>query len=303
MRKHTLIRLQLGLLFALLFIPSGALLAEMEFLGRLSGIIGAERESNKQGSTAGGGHFHASPEAMVVLPIPFTPVGIQANGSFVGGDGDRRWGFSAGPIVGWDGPVGGKAGLFFVYQNRHYFGSCASTNNSLDFHQSWIRAATAFYLPNVNVDAWISQTLSPRTKEMSCEEDHIKAFQGVNQARVMVNYFPPVVIPFLASRPGNLEVSLGVDTQNLWGAGLDRLGPSIGPAFGIAFMPLQNLEVMLFRAFYDVNQGKYKVNSGLHYYLNFWGKNPTPTLLELRRKYLEPTLEPGNVNTTWGRKF
>ena len=298
-----LIRLQLAFLFALLLIPSGAPLAEMEFLGRLSGIIGAERETNKQNSTGGNGGFHGGPEAMLVLPIPFTPVGFQVNGSFVGGDGDRRFGISGGPIVGWNGPVGGKAGLFFVYQNRKYFGSCSSENDSISFHQSWIRAATSFYLPNTNVDFWVSQTVSPKTKEMSCEEDHIKVFQGVNQARLMVNFFPAIVVPFLAPRPGNLEVSLGVDTQNLWGAGYDRFGPSVGPAAGLAFMPLQNLEVMLVRGFYDVNHGKYKVNSGIHYYLNFWGKNPAPTLLELRRKYLEPTLEPGNVNTGWGRKF
>lgn len=290
---------RLGILFALLFVPSGAQVAEMEFLGRLSGILGAERESLKGSETGGGGRFHASPEGMIVLPIPFTPFGIQANGSFVGGDGDRRWGVSGGPIFAWS---GGKAGVFFAYQHRRYFGSCTDTESSLDFNHAWVRPAVSFYFPNVNVDAWISQTITHRHDTLACEDDRKKVFIGVNQARLMVNYFPPVVIPFLSPRPGNLEISLGVDMQNFWGASNGALSESVGPAAGIAFMPWQNLEVTLVRGFYDVNRGKYKVNTGLHYYLNFFSKTPNATLLELRRKYMEPTLEPGTVGTYWNRR-
>jgi hypothetical protein len=58
--------------------------------------------------------------------------------------------------------------------------------------------------------------------------------------------------------------------------------------------------VTLARGWYDVNHSKYKVMSGLQYYFNF-AKNPNLSLLQTRRQYLEPTLEPGTMATFWNR--
>jgi hypothetical protein len=283
---------------AVFLTPTTAHVSDIEWLGRLSTFGGAERENvTRPDSTAGGGHGKFTGEAMIVAPIPFIPpLGIQFASDVVVGNANWRWGVNGGPIVDFG---FGKAGLLFVYQFRHYQGGCGSSDP--DLHGAWVRPAVSFYLPQTNIDFWISQAISQRHVAMGCENDFRKVFVPVNEAHLMANFFPPVPI----FGRDNLEVSLGVTVQNLWGASHVALtngrgAVNIGPAAGVAIMPWQNLEVTLVRGWFDVNHNKYNVNSGVQYYFNL-GKNPTPSLLALRRKYLEPTLEPGTMGTYWNR--
>lgn len=297
-------RVLLAVSAVMLLAPSTVQVAEMEWLGRLSAMGGAEKENfHKPDATAGGARGHGTAEALIVAPIPFTPLAIQASANFVGGGAQRRWGFSAGPIVAWDGgmspSMGGKAGVFVQRQYRKYDGSCTDDISTLDFSATWVRPAVSLYFPDLNVDAWLSQAVTSTYKANACEDDRRKVFAPINQFHIQANYFPPVA---LMGKPGNLELSLGVDVANLWGIS-HTLGTSAGPAGGIAIMPWQNLEVTLVRGFYDVNHNRYKVNAGLQYYFNIGSKKPDSTLMDMRRKYLEPTLEPGAYGTFWNRKF
>jgi len=283
---------------AVLLTPVTAHVSDIEWLGRLSALGGAEKENvYRPNSTAGGARGHFTGEAMLVAPVPFIPpLGIQVATAIVAANG-FRWGVNGGPVFDFG---AGKAGLLFDYQYRHYDGRCGS--NDIDLHGAWVRPAVSFYLPQTNVDFWVSQGISPRHNVNACEGDRRKVFIPVNEAQAMVNFFPPV--PIMGR--DNLEVSIGVRVQNLWGASRNAIGVqnigavSVGPAAGIAVMPWQNLEVTLVRGWYDVNHSKYKVNSGIQYYFNL-GKTPNPSLLALRRKYLEPTLEPGTMATFWNR--
>ncbi len=297
------LRALLAISAILLLAPSTVQVAEMEWLGRLSTMIGAERESfHRPDSTGGGARFHVTPEVLLVAPIPFTPFAIQANANYVGGGAQYRWGFGGGPVVAWDGGLGqgGKAGVFFAYQHRKYQGSCSDSNSSVDFNNAWVRPAASFYFPDINVDAWMSQPISREHDVFACEGDRRKVFRPASNMRAVINYFPPVP---LNGKNGNVELSLGIDVSNLWGPSLD-LSPGVSPVAGVAIMPWQNLEVTLFRASFDVNHSRYKVNTGVQYYFNIGSsKNPSPTLIEMRRKYLEPTLEPGSVGTMWNRSL
>jgi hypothetical protein len=279
-------------------VPSTALVTPIDGMLRLSTLGGAEKENvYRPDSTAGGGHGIFNGEALAVIPTFFLPpLGIQFAGDLVAANAGWRAGFNGGPVFDFG---MGKAGLLFAYQFRHYQGKCGGSD--IDLHGAWVRPAVSFYLPQTNINAWISQGISPRHTANACENDRRKVFVPVSEFHVEANYFPPLM---LFGRD-NLELSLGVTVQNLWGmgrsTGVQDIGPvNVGPSAGVAFMPWQNLEVTLARGWFDVNHNKYKVMSGLHYYFNF-AKNPNLTLLQNRRQYLEPTLEPGTMATFWNR--
>jgi hypothetical protein len=286
-------------LAAVLFIPSTALVAPIDGMFRLSTLGGAERENVYSPSSSFGGALpQFMGEALAVAPLFFLPgLGFQFAGNIVASSANWRWGLNGGPIYDFG---MGKTGLLLAYQVRHYQGSSGSAP---DFNGMWLRPAVSFYLPQTNVDLWVSQAVSPRWVFKASEGDNRRVVIPVNEAQVMANFFPPV--PVVGK--DNLELSLGVRVQNLWGGGHTSLGTggdrgavNIGPAGGIAVMPWQNLEVTLARGWFDVNHNKYTVNSGLQYYFNF-AKNPNLSLLQTRRQYLEPTLHPGVFGTMWNR--
>ena len=62
--------------------------------------------------------------------------------------------------------------------------------------------------------------------------------------------------------------------------------------FGAAVMPWQNLEIQLFKVTAD-NRSRYQVLTGVQYYITQTGG----TLIQQRRKYLEPTNMPQYINT------
>ncbi len=282
---------------AVVFVPSTALVTDIDGMLRLSTLGGAEKENvNSPDSSFGGAlpRFHG--EALAVAPLFILPgLGFQFAGSIVASSANWRWGLNGGPIFDFG---MGKAGLLVAYQVRHYQGSAGT---SPDFNGMWVRPAVSFYLPQTNIDFWVSQAVSPRWRMKASEGDFRRVAIPVNEAQLMANFFPPV--PVVGK--DNLEVSLGVRVRNLWGSGNKSLGEgigpvSVGPAGGIAVMPWQNLEVTLARGWFDVNHNRYTVSSGIQYYFNF-AKNPNLSLLQTRRQYLEPTLEPGVFGTMWNR--
>jgi len=294
----------LGIFLAavVVFMPATALVAPIDGMFRLSALGGAEKENVKSPESSFGGALpRFLGEALAVTPLFIIPdLGFQFAGSIVASSANWRWGFNGGPIYDFG---MGKAGVLVAYQVRHYQGSAGSAP---DFHGTWIKPAVSFYLPQTNIDFWVSQAVSPRWVFKASEGDNRRVVIPVNEAQLMANFFPPV--PVVGK--DNLELSLGVRVRNLWGSGHQSLGGgggsgstgavSVGPAGGIAVMPWQNLEVTVARGWFDVNHNKYTVSSGVQYYFNF-AKNPNLSLLQTRRQYLEPTLEPGVFGTMWNR--
>jgi hypothetical protein len=230
--------------------------AAIEPVGKLSLSGGAEKE---QGTDAGG-RFTA--ELLGVVPLSQT-FGFQGIGHYVAGRGSR-FGLSAGPIFGWD---SGKAGIFVNYQYR--------TLHDLNFVH--IRPSAAFYLNQANINLWYSHPVSsPQRRGQSIE-------YAINQLQGTFNYFPA---SDWASwlRKDNVELILGAQVNTFAGAGKSKLdGTGVGPVFGFAFMPMQNLSLTLFRGTVD-NRSRYKVESGIQFFFN----KGNATLKELRRRYLEP---------------
>jgi hypothetical protein len=249
--------LTLGLvLFAAVFLwASRAELAGIDPVGKVVAEVGAEKE---EGSPAGG---RGQIELLGVAPLGES-FGLQAGAHYVGGRGSR-FGLTAGPI----GSFGsGKAGLFLAYQYR--------TFNSNHFLH--LRPSVSFYMPQMNVNVFYSHPLS------SPQRDGRDVEYGINQIQGTVSYFPGVdLASFL--RKDNVELTLGVQANSFGGVGSGNLQNGVGPVFGLAFMPMQSVEINAFKGTID-NHGRYRVLSGLSFYFDKLGG----TLKELRRRYLEP---------------
>jgi hypothetical protein len=95
-------------------------------------------------------------------------------------------------------------------------------------------------------------------------------------------------------RKDNLELTAGLQANTFAGAGNGKLtGAGIGPVLGVAFMPVQNLVVNLFRVTGD-SRDRYRVDSGIQLFF----EKGTSTLKELRRNSLEPNRDaPGAIGT------
>jgi hypothetical protein len=260
----------LALLFALAH-PPIANVAEIEQFGFLGAFVGAERETGQPNAHGVG---RAGPrstiEALGMLPFAWQNFGLQGSASLVGGSG-ARFGASVGPVFGWP---GGKSGIFFDYQHRALRGS----------DHFWISPAIAVYLNQFNLNLKYSHPLSGAQKHFQGDPSDVNQIdQAMNRLQATVSYFPPMDLFFI--RRDNAEFTFGVQVNNF--AGVDRTemrSAGVGPIFGAAVMPWQNLEVNLFRVTVD-NRSRYQFNTGLRYFFNAAGTGQS--LLQVRRKYLD----------------
>jgi hypothetical protein len=277
-----------GFLMLALWLPKVANVADVDWLGRISALGGAESESENRKSAAWGGSAHGFGTMQGLGVIPITPfMGLQLGGGVGGGDGVKL-DFQGGPLFGWP---GGKVGVFWATVVHRYPGGLGSSehNERRIAWNNWIRPAAAFYLPGMNIDVWYSHPIGGTQKfGRNSADDTFKGLVGLSEGRVAVNWFPPFFMK------DNLEITLGAHVTGATGAhNRDSDVPmGVGPVAGMAIMPWQNFEVQLFKAQMD-NRNRYRVSSGLQFYFN----RGNATLLQLRRMYLEPTNMPGMVST------
>jgi hypothetical protein len=275
----------LALLFALVR-PPIANVAELEPFGMLSAMVGAERETgNPMGRGVGRAGARATLGALGVLPFGWQNFGLQGSVKYVGGQGSR-FGASAGPVYGW---AGGKSGILIDYQHR--------TLRSSDFF--WISPALALYFDQLNVNLSYSQPVSSiqRKTRLDFDPDHDGDLCGhcsdiigsneirdipVNKLQGTVSYFPAINLPFVTKE--NLEITFGVQVNTFAGPYKNLRGAGVGPVFGVAVMPWQNVEVTLLKASFD-NRSRYSVQSGVNFFIP--SANTSNTLMQLRRKYIQ----------------
>ena len=229
--------------------------AGIEPLGRVEVFGGAEKEA---GASAGG---RGGIELLGVIPLT-ERLGMQSVGHYVGGSGSR-FGLSAGPVYDF-GSV--KAGFFTAYQYRSHN----------DNHFVHLRPSVTFYMPQANINLFYSHPVSSPQRDRGSVED------GINHLQATFNYFPAAELASFM-RKDNVELTLGLQANSFAGAGSGKVPNGVGPVFGFSFMPAQNFEVNLVKAAID-HHGRYRVGVGLSF--NF--SKGTPTLKEIRRRYLEP---------------
>jgi hypothetical protein len=281
-----------GLLMLALWLPKVANVAGVDWLGRVSALGGAQRETTEHNSSAMGGSPHAFGAFQGLGVVPITPMfGLQFSGGVGSGGNGARMDFQAGPLFGWG---NGKAGVFWGTQ-VHRWANGNTESGSAQWRigwQNWIRPAVSFYdlIPNTNIDIWYSQPVGGiQNTTRNSGDEPFKKLVALSEGRIAVNWFPPFIMK------DNVEITLGAQVTGASGAG-NRVSASVpigaGPVAGMALMPWQNLEVQLFKAQID-NRNRYRVSSGFQYYFN----KGNATLLQLRRMYLEPTNIPGMVST------
>jgi hypothetical protein len=280
----------MGLLMLGLWTAREANVAGIDWLGRVSALGGAESEAwrRKEGALNGSAHGVGLFEGLGVIPI--TPmVGLQMTGGVGGGDSVRLH-FQGGPIVDFG---MGKAGVFWGTQFRHYATGnteCCAAGVARNTWANWVRPAVSFYFPGANLDIWYSQPIgrSENFTINAADEGAFKKLVKVSEGRVALNMFPAFIWR------DNVELTLGVHVTALSGPDSRQGGVpmGVGPVFGAAVMPIQNLEIALFKGQID-NRNRYRVTSGVQWYFN----RAPATLLQLRRMYLEPTNLPGTITT------
>jgi hypothetical protein len=234
---------------------SRAQAAAVEPVGKVTGGVGAENES---GTPAGA---RVGLQLLGVVPLG-QQFGFQGMSDYLGGRGSR-FGLSAGPLFGWD---SGKAALFTGYEYRSF-----DSNNFV-----FLNPAVAFYLPQSNINLWYAHPLSSPQRDGLCKET------GINRLQASVSYFPDRDIASFA-RKDNVELTVGVQGNSFGGVGSGDIQNGVGPLLGLSFMPVQDVRVNLLRGSVD-HHGRYQVMTGIAFYFN---KAPA-TLLQLRRRYLEP---------------
>ena len=214
---------------------------------------GVEREA---GSSSGG---RGTIQASGVLPLAGS-FGLQGGVGSSWGAG-WRFGLSAGPVLDFG---GGKVGAFVNYQYR------ALRDNSFVY----FRPALALYFNQANLDFWYSHPISGRQTGGGRVES------GVNRLQWTISvYSPSDWAPFL--RRDNVELTGGLQVNSFAGGGSG--GTGVGPVLGLKLMPVSGVGVNLFRATFDFNQSRYRVDSGVEFY---FGRG-TGTLKEVSRKSLE----------------
>jgi len=236
--------------------PPTADVADLEPTGHVTISGGAARDEK---APAGG---RGVIEFLGVLPLTRN-FGLQGLGYYAGGRGSR-FGLYGGPLVSWD---SGKAGFFVNYQHN-------------SFHQNnfvYLIPSLSLYSGQTNLSLWYGHHVN------SPQRDREGVQYGGNKIQGTLNYFPLTdVAAFM--RKDNLELTFGVQVNTFAGVGRTKQeGAGVGPVWGLAFMPAQNVVVNLFRATID-NRSRYSIFTGIQYFFD----KGTPTLKELRRKYLEP---------------
>lgn len=277
----------LGLLLLALWLPRVANVADVDWLGRISALGGAERQTHETKEAVGGGS-HGLVQTELLSIIPITPIfGIQFQGGYgnMFGHGQKFAG-QAGPIFSFG---MGKAGLF-VTDQFYIFNRSPESSGLRSANMVWITPAVSVYdlIPGTNLDIWFSQQVSKHTGVPSSHEDsNNRNLAPTSSLRAAMNFFPP----FLFGN-GNTELTLGVQVNGVSGPDRRHALSGAGPVAGVAFMPWQNMEVQLFKMTID-NRSRYQVLSGVQFYFSPSGGN----LLQQRRKYLEPTNMPQQINT------
>ena len=233
----------------------------LEPFGKIELSGGAEREAHNPS----GGRF--TMEALGVWPF-MGSFGVQGALHYVGGQGSRI-GFNVAPVLAFD---GGKAGFFVSYQHRGL--------RDTDFVH--LIPAVAFYLPQVNLNAWYSHPVT------GAQRGGDRVEYGVNRLQATASFFAPSDWwgPYL--RRDNVELMGGIQVNTFAGAGHDKLGGTgVGPVLGVSFLPMPGVAVNLIRASVD-HQGRYRVATGLEFFFDPKGGT---SLKEMRRKYLEPNFD------------
>jgi hypothetical protein len=282
-------------------LPSKANSANLEWLGILSGFGGAERETgqpktptigdsylgNSQGKATGFGGVNA------LGVIPFGPFGVQASFQYMGATGSR-FATTFGPMYDF---TAGKVGFFASYQHRRTpdFGGGSRSGNFW-----WIEPALDYYLSDINLSLRYVQPVSSAVKTHAetdktdlVEPGVARQFdQPVNRLSASASYFPP---DFLSLGKDNLELTFGAQVNTFAGPYRNVRGAGVGPIFGLAIMPAQNVELTLIKGTVD-NRSRYEIQSGIRF---FFGKSMpslsaanSPSLKELRRKYMEASPYP-----------
>jgi hypothetical protein len=280
--------------------PPQAGVADLEWLGRVSGFVGADRDTSNDQNThgitlnqddpAGRSMPFGAAELFGVIPL-YKGFGLETQFAAGGGRGSKI-NLNIGPIWDWG---SGKVGFFYLNQWHNYpdgINSDGHSNTKRNMNNAWIRPAASYYLGNnLNIDWTMGIPITRPTSVDGKYGDLRKRYVPYSDMQTNVNFFPDQNLV----GNGNLELTLGVVVNNYLGFS-KILGVGAGPVFGAAFMPIHNLEVTAFKANID-SRGRFQVLSGLQYYFNF-GKAPS-TLVQLRRKYLDPTNQPGRISSNW----
>ncbi|HTM07160.1 MAG TPA: hypothetical protein VL754_02105 [Verrucomicrobiae bacterium] len=277
----------LGLLLLGLWLPRVANVADVDWLGRISALGGAERQTHETKESVGSGsHGLAQTELLSVIPI--TPIfGIQLQGGYANMFGHgQKFGGQAGPIVSFG---MGKAG-FFVTDQFHLYNDAAAGGGLRSANFVWLTPAVALYdlLPATNLDIWFAQQISRHNTVVGKRGDGVRQLAPTSSLRAAMNFFPPG-LPF---GNGNTELTFGVQVNGVSGPDRHHALSGAGPVAGVAFMPWQNMEVQLFKMTVD-NRSRFQVLSGVQF---FFSPSGGP-LIQQRRKYLEPTNMPQQINT------
>jgi len=278
----------LGLLLLGLWLPRVADVADVDWLGRISALGGAERQTHETKEAVGGGsHGLAQGELLSVIPItPIFGIQFQAGYANMFGHGQKFAG-QVGPIVSFG---MGKVG-FFVTDQFYHFNEAQQTKSTRNANMVWLTPSVSLYdlLPATNLDIWFSQQISRRESISSTDEENTnRNLAPTSSLRVAMNFFPPFLFG-----AGNTELTLGGQINGI--SGMDKRhakSVGVGPVLGAAFMPWQNMEVQLFKMTID-NRSRYQVLSGVQFFFSRDGG----TLMQQRRKYLEPTNMPQQINT------
>ena len=230
----------------------------LEPFGKIELMGGGEREAHE----SSGGRF--TMEGQGVLPLTGN-FGVQGALHYVGGLGSRV-GFNVAPVFAFD---GFKAGAFLSYQHRGLRGT--------DFVH--LIPSVAFYLPQMNINAWYSHPVTGR------QSGGHRSEYGINRLQTTASFFAPTDWwgPYL--RRDNVELIGGLQVNTFAGAGHGKLGGTgVGPVLGLAMLPMPGVAVNLVRATFD-HKGRYRVSTGLEFFFDPKGNT---SLKEMRRKYLEP---------------
>ena len=175
----------------------------LEPFGKIELSGGAEKEAHAEA----GGRF--TMEGLGVLPL-VGDFGAQAAMHVVGGLG-ARVGFNAAPVFAFP---GGKVGAFVSYQHR----GLRSTNF---VH---IIPAVAFYLPQININAWYSHPVNGGQRSSSVVEYGINRLQGTVSLFAGSDWWAPLL------RRDNVELLAGVQVNTFAGPGHNKLGGTgVGP--------------------------------------------------------------------------
>lgn len=277
-----------GLVLAL---TAQAKATNLEWLGIVSGMGGAERETGSAvtpSNTAGLGKAHGTGTAQALVVVPFGPIGLQGSFQYTGGQGSR-FGTTIGPMYDF---TAGKVGLFTTYQYRS-----VRHGNFI-----WLEPALDWYLDQLNLSLRYIQPVSNVQRHKSVfdpgpgRQDYNVVDVAVNRLQATASYFPP---DFLQLGKDNLELTFGAQVNSFVGPRVN--GAGVGPVFGIAMAPAQNVEVTLIKGTVD-NRSRYELQSGLKFFFGQGAKvgtspSGTPSLKDLRRKYMEASPYPVSTYT------